>query len=608
MSPALAVLLAFATATWLDVPFIRQPKDGCGSASIWMVAQYYRAPQVDSVTEIHREVFSAQAGGVYASDMRRYFATHGFDEFAFSGQWADLEQHLARGRPLIVSLEGNSRGVPLHYVVIAGIDAEHQTVLFNDAAERKLRMMRRDEFERRWRASDNWTLLVTPRFEPASAGPLVTLPEPPVGEGRQDLERASEAFRREDYREAKRLVRKALSAEPRVPIANDLLATLYILDNNIEAALKYWNRLDKPRIRDVQIDPPVAADAIRLDRTFAFSRSSVLRLEEYRRTVARLDATGAFARYDFDLNPADSDSFDLTFRAADRSGPAYLSWFAGLPFETIQPKATNIAGSFINLDGMARWDNLKRRAHVVVSGPMGSSVSTRYSIEMDARREEWDIDGSRRMLRKAEVTLALNSLAGSNVRWSSGVVVGAPGLGYTGSANFDVFRRPERRLFVNTGTRVKAKRLGDTAFGRAEVNARLNWLPQALGSDFASSLTLRAGSATRRAPFDELFELGIGRDSDLLLRGHSTTRDGRKGAGVLDRRYVLLNVESEKIVRDFNLLRLSAAPFVDAARTTRTFVDAGIELRLRLASVATFSISIGRDLQTGKTVVGAVYR
>jgi hypothetical protein len=608
MTAALALLLAVGTATWLDVPFIRQPKDGCGSASIWMVAHYWRAAQVDSVTVIHREVFSAKAGGVYASDMQRYFATHGFDEFAFSGQWGDLREHLARGRPLIVSLEGNSRGVPLHYVVIAGIDEEQQMVLFNDAAERKLRMMRRDEFERRWRFSNNWTLLVTPRFEPASAEPAANPTDVPVSKSREDLERASEAFRREDYSEAKRLVRKALRTEPQAPIANDLLATLYILDNNLEAALKYWNRLDKPRIRDVRIDPPVAVDPIRLDRTFAFSRSSLLRLDEYRRTVARLDATRAFAHYDFELSPADADSFDLTFRAADRSGPAYLSWFAGLPFETFQPKATNIAGSFVNLNGMARWDNVKRRAYLAVSGPMGSSVSTRYSVEVDARREEWDIDGRRSIVRRAEATFALNSLAGSKARWSSGVIVAAPGLGYAGSANIDLVRRPERRLFVSAGTRVKAKRIGDIAFGRAEVDAMLNWLPQARGSDFATSVILRAGSASRQTPFDELFELGIGRDSDLLLRGHSTTHQGRKGAGVLARRYALLNLESEKIVREFTLLRVSVAPFVDVARTARTFVDAGVELRLRLASLATFSISIGKDLRTGKTVVGAVYR
>ena len=103
-----ALLAAASAATWLDVPFVRQPKDGCGSASIWMLMQYWQAPQIDVLQDIHRSVFSEKAGGVYATDMQRYLTAHGFDVFAFSGHWADLQDNLEKGRPLIVSLEGNS--------------------------------------------------------------------------------------------------------------------------------------------------------------------------------------------------------------------------------------------------------------------------------------------------------------------------------------------------------------------------------------------------------------------------------------------------------------------------------------------------------------------
>src|SRR5262249_39015369 len=152
-------------------------------------------PQIEPLSDIHRNVFSSKAGGVYASEMQRYFVAHGFDAFAFSGQWADLQDNLAKGRPLIVSLEGNARGMPMHYVVVAGLDVEQQLVLLNDAADRKLRATRRADFEERWQASENWTLLVPPRHSEASG----VVPQPsdspsPESVAFRDLEAASAAF------------------------------------------------------------------------------------------------------------------------------------------------------------------------------------------------------------------------------------------------------------------------------------------------------------------------------------------------------------------------------------------------------------------------------
>ncbi len=608
MTSTLALLLALGSATWLDVPFVRQPKDGCGSASIWMLMQYWRAPQIEPLNDIHRDVFSSRAGGVYAGDMQRYFASHGFDAFAFSGQWTDLQDNLAKGRPLIVSLEGNARDMPLHYVVVAGLDDEQQLVLLNDAADRKLRAIRRTDFEERWQVSENWTLLVTPReSEPAPAISKELDHSSPEPAAVGDLEAATAAFRREDYPAARRYARSALRKSPQDVTANDLLATLFLLDDNLEAALKYWNRLDKPAVRDVRVDPPLRFDPVRLDRAFAFSRGGTLTLDEYRRTAARLDAAGSFSRYDFDLSPTDSDSFDLTFRASERSEAPILSWFAGLPFQTVQPRATDIGGSSMNVESLLRWDRVKQRAFMFTSGPLGSSASTRYFVEADARKEEWDWRGSRLVLKKFESKLGLSSPIGSRGAWSSAVIVGAPGLGYAGQTDFDVLRWPERRLVLNTGVRAKVKRVGETRFARAEFDGHLSWFPRSRGSDFATTVRLRAGAATGQTPYDELFALGIDRDSDLILRGHRAVTNGRKGSAVFARHYGLLNLESEKTLHDFTLARLSAAPFVDAAKAPGWFVDTGVELRLRLASVASFSFSIGRDLQTGRTVYAPNY-
>jgi predicted double-glycine peptidase len=151
---------------WLDVPFVKQEKDGCGAASIAMVLQYWRAQQgqltnpASDATHIQRALYSAKARGIYASDMERYFHEQGFRTFTIRGEWEDLQQHLARGRPLIVALKPAGGGA-LHYVVVAGLGPE--VVMVNDPAQRKLLQQGRPGFEREWSAAGKWTLLALPQ-------------------------------------------------------------------------------------------------------------------------------------------------------------------------------------------------------------------------------------------------------------------------------------------------------------------------------------------------------------------------------------------------------------------------------------------------------------
>ena len=168
---AIALLLgggATPTSIWVDVPFVRQPREGCGAASIAMVMQYWMAhgspvdPERAEVSAIQRFLFSPAAHGITARHMERYFQESGFRTFAFEGQWSDFHEQLARGRPLIVCLR-ESRPGPLHYVVVAGIDEQDDLALINDPAQRKLLKLRRAVFEKDWMASGFWTLLAVPQ-------------------------------------------------------------------------------------------------------------------------------------------------------------------------------------------------------------------------------------------------------------------------------------------------------------------------------------------------------------------------------------------------------------------------------------------------------------
>jgi predicted double-glycine peptidase len=117
---------------------------------------------VADAPEIQTSLYSSKAHGIYASDLERYFEQHRYRAFAFEGRMQDLEQHLAKGRPLIVALKPAAQ-TPLHYVVVAGVDAAKNVVFVNDPAERKLLQRDFATFEKEWRGTGNWTLLAVPQ-------------------------------------------------------------------------------------------------------------------------------------------------------------------------------------------------------------------------------------------------------------------------------------------------------------------------------------------------------------------------------------------------------------------------------------------------------------
>lgn len=157
---------------WIDVPFVAQPRDGCGAASLAMVMQYWSGKQEKTastdgdaarvdVARIQHELYSPREHGIPAAAMVEYLQNHGFQAFSFAGKWSDLEEQIAKGRPLIVALRPQGQ-TELHYVVVDGIDSSRGLVTMNDPAVRKLLNEERARFEKEWGATHNWTLLAVP--------------------------------------------------------------------------------------------------------------------------------------------------------------------------------------------------------------------------------------------------------------------------------------------------------------------------------------------------------------------------------------------------------------------------------------------------------------
>ena len=156
------------SGVWLDVPYVRQTKDGCGSASLAMVLQYWNergtaiaAERMDA-EKIQKELYSKEARGIRAEAVDRYLRDTGFSPIQFRGEWNDLETHLEKGRPLIAAIQPGAR-TSQHYVVVVGMDRTEEAVLLNDSERGKLVRVERAEFEKEWQRSGNWTLLALPK-------------------------------------------------------------------------------------------------------------------------------------------------------------------------------------------------------------------------------------------------------------------------------------------------------------------------------------------------------------------------------------------------------------------------------------------------------------
>jgi hypothetical protein len=459
------------------------------------------------------------------------------------------------------------------------------------------------------------------------------------------IELAGIAFTRKRYPQAAQLLHRAVKLTPRDNYANDFLGTVYFLEGNTEAALKYWNRIGKPEIAEVGTEPVPCVSPALLDRAFAFSPAEALELPQWTDSQVRIGGLGVFPQYHVDLNARDDGKFNVVFRSHELNGfggtklEALFLFLQGLPFSSINPQYYNFHRQAINFTSMYRWDAQKRRVSARMSAPFAGSAKTRLEMGMDLRDENWVIRNSftgtvpalaSMNLRTERVDFSLASFASGRWNWSAGgeishrnyrsVVPGTvltPELLATGfqlkqllEVNTTVLRLPERRFLMDVGVSSQAARLWSHSNEPSEKlrgRAGLDWFPHTKGDDYEMQEEVRAAKTFGQIPFDELFMLGLERDNDLPMRAHIGTRDGRKGSAPLGRNYFLSNWEMDKNLYGNGIFTVKLGPLLDIGKISdpspglgshEWMFDTGGQAKLRvLGSGVVFSY--GRDLRTG---------
>ena len=154
---------------WLDVPYVRQPEDGCVAACISMILRYWAGRESSLASQydtdplaIAKILYTPQVKGIPGTKMEGYMRKQWFRTFVFAGSLPDLTHHLSLGRPLIVCVKPERHHAGLHYLVVAGVDPAAEIILVNDPARRKLLKFNVRSFESAWAHTRNWTLLAVP--------------------------------------------------------------------------------------------------------------------------------------------------------------------------------------------------------------------------------------------------------------------------------------------------------------------------------------------------------------------------------------------------------------------------------------------------------------
>jgi tetratricopeptide (TPR) repeat protein len=460
------------------------------------------------------------------------------------------------------------------------------------------------------------------------------------------VELAGIAYREKQFSRAKKKLRRALAIDTRDDYANNFLASIYFLEGNLEAALKYWNRAGKPKLEDLSFDPQSRLNPLLLDRAFAFSRGSEWRRDQFLTTRARLEGLDLFPHMLFELEAQADGSFNLRFHGSERNGWSNGKWeglislLRGLPYQSVYPEFYNLDRGGLNWRSLVRWDDKKRRVFSEIAAPIAENPAMRYRIYFDGRNENWDLrntiapstpSSAHLNLEKAMAGAEIQSVVSGRWQWKSGVeysyrkfrnVAGVPpqtaafftngsAIALRSRVARSLVRFPERRFTLDSSVTGEFGTFFENPlgrYGRIEGSLPVDWFLQARGEDYEMRGDLRGGRTFGKVPFDELFMLGFERDNDLWLRGHPGLRNGEKGNAPLGRNYVLANWEMNKIVYKGAFFTVKAGPFVDSGKiydpsgnfgSPKWLWDTGIQAKIRVLGSLEFVLGYGKDLRSG---------
>ncbi len=441
-------------------------------------------------------------------------------------------------------------------------------------------------------------------------------------------------YKKGDRKEAKHYLNRLLTENPADPYANQFMGALFLLDANVEAALKYWNRIGEPEIERIEWQPLPPIDPGLMDKALVMAPASYLKLEDYLETDSRFQMMGTFRKYEFRLKPLDDkSSFNLIVRPElkNRMFSSKLKIASlviqGIFTETIKPEFHNIARTTISSTSLISWDEYRNRFYTSLSLPFEGRPHARIKLFTEVRNETWSVLTDVNLL-KWVAGVDFGETYNGRFKWTGGTKLSNRRyknfndyqqhlfqegwlIHAFGTADFSLLRIPEERLTVQSKISAGAglSPEASTGFVTLEHSLELRWFLRDSGDDLAMMARFGAAGMFGPAPFDEYFVLGADRDTDLLLRAHRSSID-KRGENPFGPGYMLLNLEISKYLLNSRKFRWRLAPFLDAGRImgneiwngNRVFLDGGIQSGFQIFGSTEMIFTYGKDLITRRNV------
>jgi predicted double-glycine peptidase len=545
----------------LDVPFVSQTEALCGGAAAAMVMRFWGARGVDAQSFAH--LVEETAGGIRTTALLRELDSRGWTAASVPGSEARLADEINRnGRPMLALIE--DRPGAFHYVVVVGVP--ERGVIFHDPARSSYRVMPRGEFATRWRASDRWMALVTPRAAAAPAPVAVVNASVasvvPAGSPCDQLvaegvrlaqagdhvgsERAltsalscpgGAAYRelaglralQKRWSDTASLAEAATQADASDAYAWQLLATARFLQDDRPGALAAFNQAGQPAVDTVQVTglrrtrADVIEDAIDVDSGEILTPGALDRARRRLKEVPALrSGTIEFVpvsggRAEVRATVSDRNLFPTGFNdLAEVGGRAIFSRDLRLPI-------SSLTGGGERLDLWYRFRPGRPRVALIFEAP--APWGGVWSAQGQWERQPFDtplVETSERTTGRIAWTDWLSgrfqmSLRGGVDRWQD---IGARGTlgGMAYAASLD--DRFSTRLDVDTW-------LGDTRFSGAKLIAKYRSSNSRQGLVFVSSAG--AGVASDATPIESWFagDSGNARPGPVPLRAHGLVNEHR---------------------------------------------------------------------------------
>ena len=465
-------------------------------------------------------------------------------------------------------------------------------------------------------------------------------------DSRFHAELANLALDNNDVDAARSELKLALAVDPTNSFASDQLATIDMSQGEVQAALRAWNKSDRPNINDILHNYYLNYGSWVVRRAVAFHPAGTLRYSQWKTTEARLFATDNFTNVGLEIEPTRvPDQYNAVVRTTTKTNT--LADFAfnilkGAVYETSYLNVWNIRNSGMNFTSDYRWSTNKRRLDGMLKIPVPIAGLSFLDVGTTWRSEHWNTSNQIEPQFAPDALFNYGAtdlfatfktipnyrieLAGGFVyknRYASGNI---PPL-VLNSENTGKFFA-ETNLRLNDGTyqnrlhveafAAKPTIVGNTQFngGVAEFNNRVTFSKETR-SYFDWSV--KAGTVRGSVPVDEYFVLGLDTVPNInLLRAHTASRFGKYGNGPMGTDFVLVNTDFERrlaTIPFFNNLNIPYVQakwevFVDGAKTwdrqnvfqpSKLLVDVGGGIRLETPTNS-FNLTYGKSLRDGRNV------